>query len=108
MQGNHALKLWSWILILIAAGRIVASWIFFSGVPPYGRLWQIYLPMHLELLAPYAFLAVAVAFTRTPSPARWGLGVIGLQAFVSLAFCYEAPREFWQYLDLWVFYVTIG
>jgi hypothetical protein len=96
------LKLWLWVLVLVACARIVVSLL------SYGYQWSIYIEMHLMFIAPYALLAVAVAAIRSARMARWAFGVLLVQIAVTFITCYEAPREFWRYLGLWINYIFIG
>ncbi len=93
---------WSWILILAGFGRIVASLAFF------GQPFEVYVPLHLKLVAPLAILAVALALVHTERMARWALGVVCIQVVVTFITCYEAPRDFWQYLTIWIHYIFLG
>jgi hypothetical protein len=95
-------KKWLWVLVLIATAGIAAS------LSSWGYLWRNYVEMHLMLLAPYALLSIAIAVIRSERMARWAFGVLLVQIAVTFVTCYEAPREFWRYLGLWIDYIFIG
>ena len=95
---NFKYNKWSWILLVAGFGRIAASLAFFNA----------FLMMHLKLAVPLALLAVALSFIRTERMARWAFGVVSVQVVVTFITCYEAPRDFWRYLTLWIDYISLG
>ena len=97
---TRTLKTISWILIALGCGRIVLS----RFVGP----MRVFPEIHLQLMIPYAFLAAAVVLLRSERMAGWSVGVCALLALVTFVTVYQAPREFWRYLSLWIDYICIG
>ena len=93
---TRRLKRICWVLIAMACVLPVAS-----------RFMREFPEVLLQLMVPYAFLAVGIALVRTDTMGRWAVGVSTLMTVMTFITAYEAPREFWRYLSLWVDTITV-
>ena len=88
---TRKLKSISLLLIGLACARLVLS----------AFMWH-FPDVLLQLAIPHVILVIGVSLVRTDRMGRWAVGTSGLLAVVTFVSVYEAPREFWTYLSLWI------
>ena len=96
---TRKLKRVAWVFMILACGRLGVS--MFVNRPSVAPLDAFPL-----LLTPYVFLVAAVALIREERLAFWAVGVSFVFCLVTCAADYFFYREFWNYLGLWIYFIT--